>query len=102
LLSNSGWVVYRNEELIAACAPLEDRPVGLDGLHVFHFPTGDMNCDGAVNGFDIDPFVLVVSGDLDTYYDQYPRCDHMLGDCNGDGAVNGFDIDPFVILLGGG
>ncbi|MBU0638524.1 MAG: hypothetical protein KKB50_06640 [Planctomycetes bacterium] len=64
---------------------------------------GDLNCDGAVDGFDIDPFVLVMGGQEphDEYYGQYPNCDHMLADVNGDGLVNGFDIDAFVGLLGG-
>ncbi|MBU0638553.1 MAG: hypothetical protein KKB50_06785 [Planctomycetes bacterium] len=64
---------------------------------------GDVNCDGEVNGFDIDPFVLVMgtSQPYDEYYAQYPNCDHMLADINGDGDVNGFDIDAFVDLLGG-
>jgi len=59
---------------------------------------GDLNCDGAVNNFDIDPFVLALS-DPAGYAKQYPNCDRMLADCNGDGVVNNFDIDPFVKLL---
>ncbi|MBU0637602.1 MAG: hypothetical protein KKB50_01960 [Planctomycetes bacterium] len=64
---------------------------------------GDLNCDGAINGFDIDPFVLVIGSEppYTDYYSQYPDCDHMLADTNGDGVVNGFDIDAFVALLGG-
>ncbi|MBU0637807.1 MAG: hypothetical protein KKB50_03005, partial [Planctomycetes bacterium] len=62
---------------------------------------GDLNCDGEINGFDIDPFVLALLGP--SYYDPvYPDCSYMLGDINGDGDVNGFDIDPFVDLLIGG
>jgi hypothetical protein len=64
--------------------------------------TGDLNCDGGVDGFDIDPFVMVVGNDLDGYYALYPNCNHMLADCNEDGQVSGFDIDPFVVLVGGG
>ncbi|MBU0640139.1 MAG: hypothetical protein KKB50_14835 [Planctomycetes bacterium] len=62
---------------------------------------GDLNCDGAVNGFDIDPFLLVLGGTppYDDYYAQYPWCDHMQADVNGDGVINGFDIDAFVTLL---
>ncbi|MBU0640895.1 MAG: hypothetical protein KKB50_18670 [Planctomycetes bacterium] len=65
------------------------------------FEIGDMNCDGVINGFDIDPFVLALLGP-DYYYAQYPDCDHMLADINRDGEVNGFDIDAFVELLIGG
>ncbi|MBU0638438.1 MAG: hypothetical protein KKB50_06195 [Planctomycetes bacterium] len=63
---------------------------------------GDVNCDGAINGFDIDAFVLVLGATppgFQEYYDVYPLCDHMRADCNGDGEVNGFDIDSFVLLL---
>ncbi|MBU0637657.1 MAG: hypothetical protein KKB50_02240 [Planctomycetes bacterium] len=71
---------------------------------VWDYGIGDLNCDGAVNGFDIDAFVAVLGatppGYLE-YYAIYPDCDHMLADLNGDGAVNGFDIDAFVALLGG-
>jgi len=62
--------------------------------------TGDLNCDGAVNVFDIDPFVLALT-DQAAYGAQFPYCDYMLADCNGDGSVNVFDIDPFVALLVG-
>ena len=65
------------------------------------YPLGDMNCDGIVNNFDIDPFVLAITGapPYTEYYDLYPGCNHMLGDCNEDGTLNNFDIDPFVDLL---
>jgi hypothetical protein len=62
---------------------------------------GDLNCDGAVNVFDIDPFVLALT-DPESYALAYPDCDYMLADINGDGLVNVFDIDPFVALLVGG
>ncbi|MBU0640688.1 MAG: immune inhibitor A [Planctomycetes bacterium] len=65
---------------------------------------GDLNCDGAVNGFDIDAFVLLLNAtppNYPEYYAAYPDCDHLLGDMNDDGLINGFDIDGFVALLGG-
>ena len=64
------------------------------------FEPGDLNCDGAINAFDIDPFVLALT-DPAGYAMAYPDCDHMLADINGDGTVNSFDIDPFVELLAG-
>jgi hypothetical protein len=99
------------------CPPAWDRwftpPVfGADGtmyvgasdgyLYAYVF-RGDMNCDGAVNAFDIDPFVLaLISGpSYEAYYAQFPNCDHLNADINADGAVNAFDIDPFVELLSG-
>ena len=59
---------------------------------------GDLNCDGSVNAFDIDPFVLAVT-EPDLYAAQYPDCDINNADCNSDGQINSFDIDPFVALL---
>ena len=62
---------------------------------------GDMNCDGLVNAFDIDPFVIALV-DPAAYSAAYPLCDRDNGDCNDDGEVNAFDIDAFVMLLAGG
>jgi hypothetical protein len=62
---------------------------------------GDLNCDGSINAFDIDPFVLALT-DPDGYELAYPDCNRMNADCNGDGEVNAFDIDPFVLILTGG
>jgi hypothetical protein len=61
---------------------------------------GDLNCDSAVNSFDIDPFVLALTNPTE-YAAAFPACDSMLADVNGDGAVNAFDVDPFVALLTG-
>ena len=62
---------------------------------------GDLNCDGSINVFDIDPFVLALT-DSGGYGTAYPGCNYMLADVNGDGSVNVFDIDPFVLVLTGG
>jgi hypothetical protein len=61
---------------------------------------GDLNCDGLVNAFDIDPFVLALA-DQPAYAVAYPDCYAMNGDVNQDGEVNAFDIDPFVLRLTG-
>ena len=59
----------------------------------------DMNGDGTVNAFDIDPFALALT-DPDAYAAQYPDIDPLVvGDINGDGLLNAFDIDPFVQVL---
>jgi hypothetical protein len=57
---------------------------------------GDVNSDGAVNAFDIDPFVAVLIDPADSTPEQ--RC---AADANRDGIVNAFDIDAFVRLLTG-
>ena len=62
---------------------------------------GDLNCDGNVDFFDIDAFVLAIT-DPAGYEAAYPDCDIMLADCNGDGSVDFFDIEPFVELITGG
>ena len=62
---------------------------------------GDLNCDGAFNGADIDPFFLAL-GDPAGYAIQFPNCDIMLGDMNCDNLVNGADIDEFFSCLGSG
>lgn len=60
--------------------------------------TGDMNCDGVVNNFDIDAFVLALT-DPDAYAELHPACTVDNGDIDGNGQVNNFDIDGFVELL---
>ncbi len=64
------------------------------------YSAGDMNCDGSVDFFDIDGFVLALT-DPAGYEAAYPDCDHMLADCNGDGSVDFFDIDAFMLILTG-
>ncbi|MBU0640932.1 MAG: VCBS repeat-containing protein [Planctomycetes bacterium] len=62
---------------------------------------GDANCDGMLNGFDIDAFVLLLS-DRPGYDAMYPDCDaDTFCDMNDDGEINGFDIDGFVAALSG-
>lgn len=66
------------------------RPVG--GL------PGDLNCDGQINAFDIEPFLVALFAP-DEYPAQYPDCDINLADVNADGDINTFDIEPFLMLL---
>ncbi|MBN2446486.1 MAG: trypsin-like peptidase domain-containing protein [Phycisphaerae bacterium] len=63
-------------------------------------PLGDMNCDGSVDVFDIDAFVMAII-DADAFAAAYPMCDINSGDCNGDSTVDIFDIDAFVGLITG-
>ena len=62
---------------------------------------GDLNCDGALNGADIDPFFLAL-GDPAGYGTAFPECTSALADMNCDGRVDGADIDAFFECLGGG
>ncbi|MGE0480704.1 MAG: hypothetical protein AB7Q17_09555 [Phycisphaerae bacterium] len=62
---------------------------------------GDANCDGLVNNFDIDAFVLALTGGQ-TAWEAAFSCNYLCAnDANGDGVVNNFDIDPFVAILAG-
>ncbi|MGD8453857.1 MAG: S8 family serine peptidase [Phycisphaerae bacterium] len=62
------------------------------------YQVGDLNCDGAIDNFDISPFVLALT-DPTGYAAAYPGCDRDLADVNGDGTVDNFDIGPFVNLI---
>jgi hypothetical protein len=66
-----------------------------------HAEMRSVNCDSALNTFDIDSFVLALTIPA-AYAAAYPDCDYLLDDINGDGVVNAFDFDPFVLLLTGG
>lgn len=61
-------------------------------------PSGDVNCDGAINFKDIDPLVLALSGQA-AYDAVFPNCNWLTADINGDGNVTFKDIDPFVLVL---
>jgi type 1 glutamine amidotransferase len=64
-------------------------------------PSADANCDGSVDFFDIDPFLLALF-DAAGYALQYPDCGLSSADVNWDGRVDFFDIDPFLGCLFGG
>lgn len=105
---NFGHSVALSSDTIAVGAPGVDVD-GVDRVGAAYFfgpmgsgtfDLGDLNCDGTVNNFDIDAFVLALT-DPAGYQAAYPDCDINLADINGDGAVNNFDIDPFVALLTG-
>lgn len=61
---------------------------------------GDLNCDGVLDFFDIDPFVMAVLDPV-AYAALHPDCDITQADVNNDGGVDFFDVDPFVELLTG-
>ncbi len=66
-----------------------------------HLPydVGDVNCDGAVDFDDIDPFVLALIDHV-LFEMEYSDCSWLKGDCDNDGDVDFDDIDLFVALLG--
>lgn len=75
--------------------------LGSCDIRIIPYILGDMNCDGVVDVFDIDAFVLAITNP-GGYLSAYPLCDIERGDCNQDGSVDVFDIDAFVDLIVGG
>lgn len=61
-------------------------------------PRGDLNCDGRVDFFDIDPFVLALF-DPAGYALAYPACNRANANTNGDALVDLFDIDGFITIV---
>jgi hypothetical protein len=59
---------------------------------------GDANCDGGVNFFDIDPFLLALF-DLPAYHATYCGGQGCTVDMDGSGQIDFFDIDGFVGCL---
>ncbi|QOJ13701.1 MAG: hypothetical protein HRU75_03180 [Planctomycetia bacterium] len=63
---------------------------------------GDLDGDGRLTNFDIDPFVLALTN-REAYQAAFPHIPpeaiDILGDMNGDGVLTNFDIDPFVDAL---
>jgi hypothetical protein len=63
---------------------------------------GDANCDGVVNNFDIDCFVLALTNPAQwqTQCSNNGQCTALcVVDTNRDAAINNFDIDPFVTCI---
>lgn len=52
----------------------------------------DLDCNGSVNPFDIQPFLNMLSG-------GGGGCSSCAGDANADGTVNPFDINDFIECL---
>jgi hypothetical protein len=66
---------------------------------------GDSNCNGVVNGLDIDAFAVAVVGGESAWTAIYggAGCDFLcVNDMNYDGFIDGLDIDAFLSLIGGG
>jgi murein tripeptide amidase MpaA len=93
------WVMGPTNASTAYCGWNIDD-IEIWGIQVPQYQPGDLNCDGSINAFDIDPFTLALT-DPAGYAAAYPNCDIDLADINADGQVNAFDIDPFVDLLTG-
>lgn len=58
------------------------------------FASCDLDCNGTVNTFDIEPFVQRMK------QSSAAGCGPCAGDTTGDGTVNQFDINPFLSCIG--
>ncbi len=56
---------------------------------------GDVNCDFALDGFDVEVQEKAVGGDMVDYCQADP-------DFNGDFALDGFDVEAVELVVGGG
>ena len=59
---------------------------------------GDLDCDGSVNAFDIEAFLLALF-DSAGYQAAHPDCEIILADLDSNGSINAFDIEPFPAVL---
>ncbi len=59
---------------------------------------GDLNCDGAVNVLDIQPFIVALT-DASRYARRFPGCHRSLADVDGDNTIDAFDLVPFLSQL---
>lgn len=68
------------------------------GQTCIELSSGDLNCDGFIDSFDIEPFISALSN-RNGYEQIYADCDWRTGDINGDGQLNSADISGFIDLL---
>jgi hypothetical protein len=59
---------------------------------------GDLNCDAAIDAFDIEPFIAALV-DPQGYAIGWPDCNIDLADMTGNGVIDAFDIEPFIARL---
>lgn len=83
---NGRWLIFEGE-LVG----------GLNGAFLVEIikPTGDLNCDGEINGLDSGAFALAVTNP-GQYGISYPDCDPLYGDFNKDGVTDDDDIPGLV------
>ncbi|HPF40247.1 MAG TPA: thrombospondin type 3 repeat-containing protein [Phycisphaerae bacterium] len=82
-----------------ACDVCPDTPADaqVDFMGCRIFP-GDMNCDGELNGQDLQPFIEALVAPS-VYESNHPSCRMLNADTNMDGQVGDGDIQAFVALL---
>jgi hypothetical protein len=95
VLTNNGRLYFR-----ARLSNAANMPIGEAFLWMPVPVRADPNCDGRIDFFDIDPFLMALF-DEPGYAAAYPECWRITADINRDGLVNFFDIDPFIACLFG-
>jgi YD repeat-containing protein len=91
---------YERVETDAGTDIVQGHRYDADGNLIEAYVAADMNCDGQINTFDVDAFVLALTNPA-TYASTYPGCDPLNGDINGDGLLDTLDIDLFTAYLTG-
>ncbi len=78
-----------------------DASLTVDNLRLISSGLGDLNCDGVVDGLDVDPFikVLTASPPYDEYYAAHPGCFHTRADIDADQDFDVSDVGLFADLL---
>ncbi len=81
-------------------SPGNFNPLGADMSFVLNGTVaapcdGDVNCDFALDGFDVEVQEKAVGGEMTDYCQPNP-------DFNGDFALDGFDVEAVEIVVGGG
>ncbi len=91
--------INNSRQAIAAARQGGSGPIGAVRLTpIVDSLLGDANCDGGIDFFDIDPFVMAIF-DPAAYAGLYCNGSTATADCNTDGNVDFFDIDPFLAIL---
>jgi len=86
-------------QILAAARQGFSGPIGAIRMTPIVTPLpGDMNCDGAVNLADVEPFCLALT-DPEAYAQSPFGCDRGNADVNADGAIDGLDIPAWVAIL---
>ncbi|MBL8880569.1 MAG: hypothetical protein JNG88_15760 [Phycisphaerales bacterium] len=94
----SGTIGQPDASGITAVGPMAVRGGFWTDALVEAVQIGDVNCDGDINNFDIDPFVVAIVDPVG-YSIAFPGCDIFRADVNRDGVIDNFDIDAFVRLV---
>ncbi len=98
IATNGGGVYAVDPGTGGAGPPLGGLPFGTSAIAAVPAPSPcepcDANCDGSVNGGDIQPFLDVLASGLG-------HCSPCSADTDGNGSVNGQDIEGFLSCLRG-